>query len=169
MRIILAADPGTANLGYAVLAGSLSAKMPTVVTCGVLKSAPIDGDLRKRLDLLGAEVVGLVTEWQPGFFVMEDFVDQGKYVGSTYRDMIALTEHLRVVVGMHVPVTIYPNKHWKLHTLKCVGVNKQQVQHYVSHKLPEAERVLRGKPSHIFDSVCIGLCKWYELQRAGVK
>lgn len=165
---ILALDPGTANMGYAVLEGIPIAKKlntpPRIVDFGVLKTKKTDGTIRERLDVLGYTVQDLLRKVTPDYFVFEDFVEQGKFVGKTYKEMAFLIEHLRLVGrGEGIPVTIYENAEWKKKTLKSAGVNKEQVQHYVSHKLPESILLLRKQPDHVWDSVAIGYCKWLEL------
>lgn len=161
---ILAVDPGTANLGYVVLRGNLATKAVFIACFGVLKTQKVDGSIRERLDLLGGQVKDIIAKEKPAYFVMEDFIEQGKRVGKTYKEMAFLTEHLRLVGSMcSVPTTIYTNARWKKLTLKSSGVNKLQVQHYVSHKLIGSAALLGKAPSHVWDSVAIGYCKWLEL------
>lgn len=166
---ILAFDPGTANMGYSVLVGDTSTK--TIVLSevfGTLHTKKREGEadipIRDRIDKLGINVRGLIYKVNPSHVAMEDFVEQGKLVGKTYKEMAYLTEHMRILTTeLGVPAHIYANGEWKKLTMNAMRANKKQVQHYVAHKLPETARMLVKQPDHVWDSIGIGYCLWLEI------
>lgn len=166
---ILSFDPGTANLGYSLLRGDTDASTIQITdTLGVLNTSKYENGvelhIRERIDHLGLNITHLVEKVKPSCISMEDFVEQGRFVGKTYRDMAYLTEHLRMLTrDLGTPATIYPNGYWKKQTLGIMRASKKQVQHYISHKLPEAATLLAKQPDHVWDSVGIGYCMWLEL------
>lgn len=171
---ILAFDPGTANTGYATLTGNTStSEVHLAPYFGVQKTAKRDTNgneisIRERIDCLGVGMRTLITALTPTHIAMEDFVEQGKFVGKTYKEMAYLTEHMRLVGReMGLEVTIYANGYWKKQTMKSSGTTKEQVQHFVSHKLPEAKALFIKQPNHVWDSAGIGYCKWLEILSEG--
>lgn len=169
MSTILAFDPGTANMGYAVLEGDKStSKIYITPTIGVLTTAKrANGKeiaIRDRIDHLSISIQQLVEKVNPTDIVMEDFVEQGKFVGKTYKEMAFLTEHMRLLSKqLGRPATIYANGYWKKQTLGIMRASKIQVQHYISRRLPEAATVLKKQPDHVWDAAGIGYCKWLEI------
>ncbi len=161
---ILSLDPGTQNTGYILLEGDLLSKEIAVEAFGVLKTKVTDGDIRKRIDTLGNGVRKLISTFEPDYLVFEDFVEQGKMVGKTYKEMAFLIEHYRLI-GREtgIPTEIYSNAYWKKHTLGVSGTNKAQVEHYVSRKIPETKRLLNKAPSHVWDATAIGYCLWLSI------
>jgi Holliday junction resolvasome RuvABC endonuclease subunit len=177
---ILAFDPGTANMGYSTLQGNTKQNIAALdgAHFGVLKTSKWNGtaevEIRERIDRLGAMIKQRIIDIEPTHIAIEDFVEQGKLVGKTYKEMAYLTEHIRLLTReLGVPATIYPNGVWKKKTLGIMRANKAQVQHYVAHKLPEAVELLKKQPDHVWDSAGIGYCKWLdilaELNDGGIK
>lgn len=170
---ILGFDPGTANMGYSTLKGLIKVPVQTSeVTLGssfgILKTSKwqdkVEVPVRDRIDHLGLLARELIENIRPDYIAIEDFVEQGKLVGKTYKEMAFLIEHLRLLgKELKIDTSIYENKDWKKKTLKSSGVNKLQIQHYVMRKLPETAVMLGNQPDHVWDSVAIGLCKWCEL------
>jgi Holliday junction resolvasome RuvABC endonuclease subunit len=170
---ILAFDPGTANLGYAALTGTIqnslsSSEVHLAKYFGVLKTSKWADTkevlLSDRLDILGTMTKKLINEVKPDYIAMEDFTEQGKRVGKTYKEMAYLTEHLRLLArSLNTEATIYTNACWKKQTLKTGHASKIQVKHYVSNMIPEAANVLKNQPDHVWDSVGIAYCKWLEI------
>jgi Holliday junction resolvasome RuvABC endonuclease subunit len=165
MNRILAFDPGTENCGYA----SILYEGKTVGMTrhfGVIRTSKADGDVRQRIDIIGGNMRQLISVIKPEHVVIEDFTEQGKAVGKTYKEMAWLTEHLRMVGrSMGYEVTVYENGEWKKLALGVMRANKEQVKHYVKHTLPEAEELLKRQPTHVWDSVGIGLAKYQTLIR----
>jgi len=167
---LLAFDPGTANMGYSVLVGNTAtSEIHITNTIGVLNTSKrkdgVEVQVRDRIDHLGLSIQQIVEKVNPTDIVMEDFVEQGKFVGKTYKEMAFLTEHMRLLTRqLGLPATIYANGYWKKQTLGIMRASKLQVQHYIKHKLPEAATVLHKQPDHVWDSVGIGYCKWLEIQ-----
>lgn len=159
---ILAFDTGTANTGWALLIGDVSAKQVRLSDFGMIKTKKTDEHtVRERIDFIGAEVSKLIQELRPTHMAIEDFTEQGKFVGKTYKEMAWLTEHFRIVARNEgLPLSIYENGEWKKHTLKAARANKEQAKHYISHKLPETRELLAKAPTHVWDSVGIGYCQW---------
>ena len=164
---ILAFDPGTANLGYALLSCDLrTSEVRIGEYYGVFRTSKMNNGtevpIRERIDTLGAQVRLLIRSINPSFVAMEDFVEQGKFVGKTYKEMSYLTEHLRLVCrDMGYEVTIYPNGIWKKKTLNATNASKLQVQHYIRCKVLGVE-CLQRQPDHVWDSVGIGYCRWLD-------
>lgn len=167
---ILAFDPGTQNTGYAVLNGSLkTGKAELTKHFGVLKTTKHDGEIRERIDILGAGMKNLIDKLEPTHVAIEDFVEQGKFVGKTYKEMAFLIEHMRMAGRERgYEVSIYENGAWKKQTMRATRVNKTQVQHFISHKLPNAKKILNKQPDHVWDSVGIAYCEFLLLMQ-GVK
>lgn len=150
---VLGVDPGTANTGYALLEGD------QILTFGLLKTDTTDGSVRARIDMIGDALQKIIKEWAPSVLAVEDFTEQGKMVGKTYKEMSWLTEHFRLLGKfLGIQTVIYKNGEWKKRTLGIHRATKQQVQHYVGRHLPEAERILKKAPSHVWDAVGIALC-----------
>jgi Holliday junction resolvasome RuvABC endonuclease subunit len=124
--------------------------------------------VRDRIDEIGNDFRTLVAEHQPDYIAIEDFTEQGKFVGKTYKEMAWLTEHFRLVgreLGLEVDV--YENGYWKKELTGAMRLNKAQVQHYVSTRIPQARKELAKQPDHVWDAVAIGLCKFHLLLKTG--
>lgn len=170
LRSILSFDPGTANLGYSLLSCNPKTSEARITEhFGVFKTNKWDGEeeipIRDRIDTLGTSVDLLIRSTNPSYIAMEDFVEQGKFVGKTYKEMAYLTEHLRLVCGrLGYDVMIYPNGIWKKKTLNAKNASKLQVQHYIRCKVLGVE-ALQKEPDHVWDSVGIGYCRWLDYLR----
>lgn len=162
---ILSFDPGTADTGWSLIEGVLRKEVKLTQHFGVLKTSMEDGDVRTRIDMLGEEMRGLVVRLDPTHIVIEDFTEQGKLVGKTYKEMSWLTEHMRLT-GRELghEVTIYENQEWKKIAVGASRLSKDQVKHFVAHRVANAGALLKGRPTHIWDSVGIGYAKYNELQ-----
>lgn len=167
---ILAFDPGTANMGYSTLNGDTKSNVVALggAYFGVLKTSKwkegSEVPIRERLDNLGLGARQLIHTVEPTHIVIEDFVEQGRRVGKTYKEMAFLIEHMRLLGrDFGIEVDIYANGYWKKQTMNAPHASKVQVQHFVAHRLPEAKQILKGQPDHVWDSVGIGYCKWLEL------
>lgn len=168
MKRILAFDPGTANCGYGCIEYE-GEKLRLGDYFGTLKTKIEDGSVRERIDLLGERMQNLINLVKPDYLVIEDFTEQGKIVGTTYKEMAWLTEHMRMVGRkLDYEVTIYENGEWKKIALGAMRANKDQVKHYVKHQLPETETLLKKQATHVWDSVGIALAKRKELKLQGV-
>lgn len=160
---ILAFDPGTANTGHSLLLGDIGSSEISIGNFGVLRTSKMEHgrevSIRSRIDHLGDMINTLIYETKPTHIAMEDFVEQGKYVGKTYKEMSYLIEHMRLL-GRQAghEVWIFSNAFWKRKTLGISGTNKKQIQHYVAHNIPGAGVLLQGRPEHVWDSVGIGFC-----------
>lgn len=164
---ILGLDPGTANTGYSHLIGNVESREINIHSFGLLKTTKVNGgakEVRERVDTLGAGLRKLIAEYRPTHLAIEDFTEQGKLVGKTYKEMSWLVEHFRMVGReLGLSVAVYENAEWKRTLLKAGHANKAQVQHYVTHRLSEARELLHKQPDHVWDSVAIGLCTFASL------
>lgn len=161
---ILAFDTGTANTAGALLVGNL--KHGTVDFGGfrMITTKKEFGSVRERIDFIGNEVRELIRQSEPTHMAFEDFTEQGKFVGKTYKEMAWITEHFRLIGReMGLPTSIYENGAWKKRTLKAMRASKEQVQHYLTHKLPGIGSKLAKQPNHVWDAVGIGYCQWLDL------
>ena len=166
---ILSFDTGTANTGYSVLDGDVPSRSIRLFSSGMIrtkKTSEGPSDVRARIDYIGEQFKALVKQFKPSHVVCEDFTEQGKYVGKTYKEMAWMTEHFRLLGReMGYDVIIYENGYWKKKTLGAARASKKQVDHYVRHKLAG---MLPDKMSvHIIDSIGIGLCLWKEILDRG--
>lgn len=161
---ILAFDPGTADTGWALLNGELDDAIALTTHFGVLKTTQQDGDVRSRIDRIGEQMRSLIRVHSPTHIVIEDFTEQGKRVGKTYKEMSWLIEHMRLIGREEgFEVTIYENAQWKKLAVGASRLSKDQVKHFVGH-LVQNTKVLQGKPTHVWDSVGIGYAKYIDLQ-----
>jgi Holliday junction resolvasome RuvABC endonuclease subunit len=162
---ILGYDPGTAFTGYALVGGSIGKSVELLPDFGVIKTTKADGDVRTRIDMIGNQVRDHIQELRPTHVAIEDFVEQGVDAGTTYKDMATLIEHLRMVCRYNgIEATIYPNAEWKKIAVGTKGLNKKQIQHFVSHRLPKASELLTGRTAtHVWDSAGIAYAKYIEL------
>lgn len=165
--VITGFDIGTQNTGYGVLIGDTKTKKVRIHSFGMIRTGKKDGDVRRRIDLIGGQVEQVLKSLNATHIAVEDFTSQGnraKRSGKTSQDMSFLVEHIRMLGRMlGYEVDIYPNAYWKKRTLGISGASKQQVIHYVSWKLPEAKEMLKKQPDHVWDGVGIAYCKWLEL------
>jgi Holliday junction resolvasome RuvABC endonuclease subunit len=169
---ILSFDPGTASTGYAVLHGNTIPKTTEdLFAFGMIRTRKVKGgssEVRERIDEIGQRLRQLVTEYRPTHIAVEDFTEQGKIVGKTYKEMAWLTEHFRLVGReLGIATAVYENGFWKRELTGAMRLNKAQVQHYVSHRLPKTVKQLAKQPDHVWDSVGVGLCCWNLLLRTG--
>ena len=173
---ILAFDPGTANMGFATLSGFVSPQSDTMPQLtndwGILHTNVSEGDVRTRIDALGDGMAQLIERIQPTHVAIEDFTEQGKRVGKTYKEMAWLTEHLRMVGrALNYDIAIYENGYWKRKTLGIRGATKVQVQHFLRHHVQGSEALIHlpKNKNHIWDSVGVGYCLYTELKGAVIQ
>jgi len=163
---ILSFDMGTANTACSMIVGNLKYNTKGLSGFRMIKTDKSFGSVRDRIDYIGEEARKVIQQADPTHIAIEDFTEQGKFVGKTYKEMAWLTEHFRILGReLGYEVAIYENGYWKKVTMGAMRVNKQQVQHYVCTQLPEASTMLARQPDHVWDSVGIGLCCWKLLQR----
>ncbi len=112
----------------------------------------------------------LANTLDPTHIVIEDFTEQGKLVGKTYKEMSWLIEHMRLVSReLGHEATIYENAEWKKIAVGASRLNKTQVKHFVAHRVANAGVLLKGRPTHIWDSVGIGYAKYIQLSGGQLK
>ena len=160
---ILSFDPGTADTGWSLVEGT-EKDIRLTEHFGVIKTSKDDGDVRTRIDRIGHVMRTLIEELEPTHVVIEDFTEQGKRVGTTYKEMSWLIEHMRMV-GREAghDITIYENAEWKQLAVGAGRLNKDQVKHFVAHRVAGAGTYLKGRPTHIWDSVGIGYARFIQL------
>lgn len=156
---IIGVDAGTANTGWCHLVGDMKSRKIYLQAFGMLTTSKEDGDVRARIDMLGYALRNRIKDNGATHLAVEDFTEQGKIVGKTYKEMSWLTEHFRMVGReMGVETDIYPNAYWKKVLLKAPHASKVQVEHYVRMHLAEAHSL--KVPNHVWDSIAVGLCKF---------
>lgn len=169
---ILSFDPGTAETGFSQLHNAgVGDRELILYDYGMIRTKKVAGgssEVRERIDFIGNEFRRLVKENNPTHIAVEDFTEQGKFVGKTYKEMAWLTEHFRMVGReLGLEVSVYENGYWKKVLTGAMRLNKTQVQHYVSTRLPQARKLLAKQPIHVWDAVAIGLCKYDLLLKTG--
>lgn len=162
---ILGVDPGTANTGYSLLVGNLQEQNVQLHDFGMWKTKKSeDFSVRDRIDYLAAQYTGFIKSGEVTHIAIEDFTEQGKLVGKTYKEMSWLVEHLRIAGRtLGIPTYVYENAEWKRILLRARQANKNQVMHYVRIHVPGAADRLPGQPNHVWDSVAIGYCLFKQL------
>ena len=161
---ILALDTGTANTGWSLLQCDLATSTVRIIEFGLIRTEKWEKDgteanIRDRIDEIGGLYTLLINRLKPDYIAIEDFIEQGKFVGKTYKEMAFLTEHLRVVGKSNgYDVIIFENGFWKKTIMKATRANKQQVQHFITHAIPESATLLRKAKDHVWDSVGVGYC-----------
>jgi Holliday junction resolvasome RuvABC endonuclease subunit len=163
MLTILGIDPGTANTGYAIIQGDTHTGKASLGSFGVWQTTKASGlTVRDRIDSLADQYADLIRISGVQMVSVEDFTEQGRRVGKTYKDMAWLVENLRITGRtLGVPVYIYKNAEWKRIIMHAGQATKRQVQHFVSHNIAGAER-LRGFPDHVWDAAAIGYCLFWQ-------
>jgi Holliday junction resolvasome RuvABC endonuclease subunit len=159
---ILGFDPGTANMGWARLDGDTS-EIRATENFGVQKTSLSDGDFRKRIDILGDWMEGLIKFHNPSHLGIEDFTEQGVNAGKVYKEMATLIEHMRLVArGLGHEDVILTNSEWKMILTGSKGLNKDQVKHFVAHNVPNAKELYTGKTAtHVWDACGIAYAKYF--------
>lgn len=151
MVIVLGIDPGTANLGYGVVArkgGRLVALEGGVVT------TPPGADLGVRLALLHARIGALLDEHGPEAIAVEDV-----YFGANARSAFAVGQARGVVAlaaGQRgIPCRAYTPQQVKGAVCGSGRAAKEQVQRMVQALLglPELPR-----PDHAADALAVAIC-----------
>lgn len=168
---ILSFDPGTANMGWSYIEGNLSTFEVTATEYfGVVKTTMDDGDFRQRIDILGEWLKIILYTHQPTHVAIEDFTEQGVQTGTTYKIMATLIENMRMVCrGLGHEADIMTNAEWKKIATGSKGLNKDQVKHFVSHKIPGAKEHYKGRTAtHVWDACGVGYAKFMKLQQQGV-
>lgn len=164
---ILGFDPGTANMGWAVIETTTDASEVRATSLfGVMKTTMDDGDFRMRIDKLGELIKKLVYALEPDYIAIEDFTEQGVNSGKVYKEMATLIEHMRMAFrGMGLEAVIYTNSEWKKITTGSKGLNKEQVKHFVSHNVPFAKEFYRSNAAtHVWDACGIAYARYLQLQ-----
>lgn len=166
---ILGFDPGTANTGYGLIEGVINDIPALTQSNGVIKTTVKDGDVRDRIDAIGDKMRYLISHTKPTHIAIEDFTEQGKRVGTTYKEMAWLLEHMRLVSReMGFEAQIYTNAYWKKVTMGSAHVNKLQIQHFVTHHVTGAGNLLKKQPTHVWDSVAIANCTFTLLKQGEI-
>lgn len=164
---ILAFDPGTANMGWAYLEGELTNGIVQATEhFGVVKTTMDDGDFRRRIDILGGWMEEVIQLTSPTVIAIEDFTEQGVITGKTYKEMATLIEHMRMVSRMkNYEADIMTNEEWKRIATGSKGLNKNQVKHFVTNKVPKAVEFYKGRTAtHVWDACGIGYAEFKKLQ-----
>jgi Holliday junction resolvasome RuvABC endonuclease subunit len=164
---ILAFDPGTANCGWSLTIGDMETKTLRLSNFkGLFETSKEDGDIRKRADIIGEWMVDLIDLVTPTHITIEDYTEQGVRSGKTYKDMSILIENMRLTCRMKgFEARIRTNAEWKKLATGHAGLNKNQVMHFVRHKVQGTEILgSRGKDVHIWDTVGIAYAEFISLQ-----
>jgi crossover junction endodeoxyribonuclease RuvC len=150
-RLVLGIDPGTAVTGYGVV--SMEGRMPTLVECGVIRTASKDA-LPARLRDIHDGVRELIARHRPDTVAVEDV-----FYARNVRTTVVLG-HARGVIllaAAHANVDIreYPPAEIKKAIAGNGAATKQQVQFMVT-------KLLRLKhapePADAADGVAAALC-----------
>lgn len=154
--VILAIDPGTVIMGYALLEDKHS--KPVLITMGVLKLAATK-DIYARLEKIYALVSELVTKYKPVSFAIE-----APFYGKNVQSMLKLgrAQGVAIAAAMQAGISVseYSPKKVKLSVTGNGNAAKEQVWKMLQHQLQIEE-----KPQHFdaSDALAVALCHYYEI------
>lgn len=169
---IVGVDPGTANTGYSLLSGNTAPRTgyAHLTDYGVWRTKKDEAwDVRDRIDYISNQLQAFITATKATHLAIEDFTEQGKLVGKTYKEMSWIVENFRGVGRtLGLPTAVYANAEWKKILLRARQANKHQVMHYVGINVLGAAQHLVGQPDHVWDSAAVGYCMFKQL-KAGLR
>ncbi len=154
--IILAIDPGTVVMGYAIL--EEKQKKPALITMGVLKLAGTK-DIYARLEKIYSVVSDLIKKYEPTSFAIE-----APFFGKNVQSMLKLgrAQGVAIAASMQagIGVSEYSPKKVKLSVTGNGNAAKEQVWKMLQHQLNIEER-----PQYLdaSDALAVALCHYYEL------
>lgn len=148
---ILGIDPGLTRCGYAVV--DTAAGQPRPVSLGVLRT-PASDPLPQRLAALGAELVGLIDEFEPAVVAVEHVFFQvnvrtAMSVGQASGLALAAAASAGCEVAQYTPNEV------KSAVAGWGGAGKEQVQKMVQARLGFAQP---PKPADAADAAALALC-----------
>ena len=153
---VLAIDPGTLKMGYAVLDADAAGSGPEADDYGVI-ALPSSMSLEERLYQLHTHILNMIHVFHPDAIAVEDpFVGRGERAFA--RSALAIGQAQAVVLigaaSQSVPVRRYPPATVKRAVTDYGGASKEQVQRMTVSTLG-----LREMPdSDAADALAVGLC-----------
>src|SRR3954471_15351763 len=156
-EVILAIDPGTLLMGFAVVA--IHNNKPVLVTMDVLKLSA-KKDVYLRLQLIHAKVSELIAAHKPTTFAIE-----APFFGKNVQSMLKLgrAQGVAIATAMSagIEVTEYSPKKIKLSITGNGNADKEQIWKMLQRLLQLEER---PKSFDATDALAVALCHFYEAQ-----
>lgn len=155
-QIILAIDPGSITMGYALVA--VSDKKPALMEMGVLKLGAYK-DIYVRLAKIHAKVINLIAAHQPTTFAIE-----APFFGKNVQSMLKLgrAQGVAIAAAMHaaIDVTEYSPRKVKQSITGNGNADKEQVWKMLKQVLHLTE----DKPQYLdaSDALAVAMCHFYE-------
>ena len=156
---VLAIDPGTRRMGYAVVAGE---PQPQADDYGVV-ALPGSMALEQRLYQLYTHVLNLISIFNPGAIAVEQpFVGKGErqFIGPAIAVGQAQALVLIGAAGQGIPVFSYSPAQVKLSVANYGAATKEQMGRAVAATL----RLAEAPGSDEADALCVGLCHLVQVQ-----
>ncbi len=153
---VLAIDPGTLRMGYAVLDAASGSAGPEADDYGVI-ALPASMSLEERLYQLHTHILNMIHVFHPDAVAVEDpFVGRGERAFA--KSALAIGQAQAVVLigaaSQKIPVRRYPPATVKRAVTDYGGASKEQVQRMAVSTLG-----LREMPdSDAADALAVGLC-----------
>ena len=150
MRII-GIDPGTASVGFGIIDeedGRLN-----VVTYGVIRTRPADGDASQRLQIIYQELNDLLITYEPDVAAVEELFF-GRNISSAIQVGQARGVLLLALANSRIPVAEYSPPKIKEAVSGYGNASKEQVQYMVQNLLELEEK---PKPDDAADGLAVAL------------
>lgn len=148
---ILAIDPGTATIGWAVLLAK--GDRVRLADCGAI-TTPKEHDPGQRLKAIHVQVSELMEKWRPEVLAVERLFFSRNVTTATHVGQ-AVGVILLAAAECSIPVVEYTPPQVKLAVVGEGRAEKRQVQYMVARllNLPEPPR-----PDDVADAVAIAIC-----------
>lgn len=159
-RLVLGIDPGTARMGYGLVAQSTTGEL-TAVDYGVLTTTP-DRPLAERLRVIYAGLTSLIDQYQPGEVAVEQL-----FFSRNVSTAIAVGQARGVALvsaaNRGLPVYEYSPQQVKQSVAVYGLARKGQVQHMVRVLLRLAEI---PQPDDAADALALAICHLHTSRNA---
>ena len=154
-EVILAIDPGTLLMGFAVIA--INNQKPALITMDVLK-LQAHKDIYLRLQLIHGKVSELITAYHPTTFAIE-----APFFGKNVQSMLKLgrAQGVAIAAAMQagISVTEYSPRKVKQSVTGNGNAGKEQVWKMLQHLLK-----IEVQPAYFdaTDALAVALCHYYQ-------
>jgi len=148
---ILAFDPGTATIGWAVIYAK--GDRMKLAECGAIRTSKIDTDAERLLQIHD-QTMDLIKKWEPDVVAMERL-----FFAKNQTTAIAVGKAVGVIqlagAKSGLPIIEYTPPEVKMAVVGEGNADKKQVQYMVVRILKLTET---PKPDDVADACAIGIC-----------